>query len=147
MAIAVKSYICFASVIKCFGWTHRCQVICGWLYFLSVYCWMVILQGRKTAARVHPWSMIVRIASNPLLSGSAVIRSMVIIWNGRVSQPVVILYGRVRFGWIDFLFCWHVVHPLTYSAIHGVIWGHQNVLVTLSSVLSLPGWPAVGASW
>ena len=40
MAIAVKSYICFASVIKCFGWTHQCQVICGWLYFLSVYCWL-----------------------------------------------------------------------------------------------------------
>ena len=43
---------------------------------------MVVEQGRKIAAREHPWSTMVSMASYPLLSGSLVIRPMAMWENG-----------------------------------------------------------------
>src|SRR5712671_7571520 len=84
-----------------------------------------LVQGRKTAAREHPWSTMVRIESCRLDSGRPMIRSIAICWNGRAAGSVGILYigGGVR--WVTILFCWHVVHPWTYSAIQARMSGHQ----------------------
>src|SRR5712671_3557057 len=46
-----------------------------------------------------------------------------------------------------FLFCWHVAHPATYFVIQVRIPGHQYERETWVKVSSLPGCPAVGASW
>ena len=45
-------------------------------------------QGKKTAALKHPWSTIIRIALNPHLVGSPVIRSMVTVLNRSVLRVV-----------------------------------------------------------
>ena len=49
---------------------------------------MVISQGRKTAALEHQWSTIVKIALNPHLADSPVIRSMATVLNRSVSGVV-----------------------------------------------------------
>ena len=45
---------------------------------------IVVLHGRNTAAREHPWLTMVRMALWLHLSESLVIRSMATLWNGRV---------------------------------------------------------------
>src|SRR5229473_3477311 len=69
---------------------------------------IVVEHGRNKAAREHPWSTMVRMASFPLILGKPVIRSMAICWNGRESSGVVMQYrgilGRcVRFYFVDTL--------------------------------------------
>ena len=49
---------------------------------------MVVVQGKKTAALEHLWSTIIKIALNPCLVGSPVIKSMVIVLNRSVSGSV-----------------------------------------------------------
>src|SRR5712672_4132527 len=88
-------------------------------YTLSKYNWatpgpvIVVVQGRKTAAREHPWSTIVNTESCGPLGGSPVIRSRAICWKGSVSSGVGMRYSRVCVRWVMFLFCWHVAHPAT----------------------------------
>jgi len=60
----------------------------------------------------HPWSMIVNIASFPLIGGNPVIKSIAICWNGQVSDLVGIWYRGVLVWWVIILFCWHVAYPL-----------------------------------
>ena len=48
------------------------------------------LHGRKSAALEHPWSVIVRIVSYPLLQGSLVIKSIATVSNGSVFGLLVI---------------------------------------------------------
>src|SRR5712671_3513701 len=88
-------------------------------YTLSKYSWatpgpiIVVAQGRKTAAREHPWSTIVSIESCGPFGGSPVIRSRAICWNGRASSVVGIRYSGVFLRWVTFLFYWHTAHPAT----------------------------------
>ena len=56
------------------------------------------VHGKNTAALEHSWSTIVRIASCPLLGGSPIIRSIAIVWNGKVPIFVGIWYGGVSLG-------------------------------------------------
>src|SRR5216684_7418836 len=74
---------------------------------------IVVEHGRNRAAREHPWSTIVRMASFPLILGRPVIRSIAICWNGRESSRVVIWYKGILGRCVRFLFCWHVAHPAT----------------------------------
>ena len=76
---------------------------------------MVSLQGRKIAALVQLWSVIIKIVSCPLDSGSFTMKSIAMVWKGRVSGSAVI---RFRGGWFGFgfvLVIWHVAQPLMYS--------------------------------
>ena len=56
---------------------------------------MVVLHGRNTVAHEHPWSMMVRMALWLHLSGSPVIKSIAIFWNGRVLIWLGIRYTGV----------------------------------------------------
>src|SRR5258707_9672863 len=78
---------------------------------------IVVEHGRNRAALEHLWSTMVRMASLPLMFGRPVIRSMVICWNGREFSGVVIWYRGVLGRWVRFLFCWHVAHPVSLTAI------------------------------
>ena len=86
---------------------------------LSKYSWatpapvIVVLQGRKIAAREHPWSTMVRMALWLRLSGSPVIRSIAMLWNGRVPAWLGIRYVGILCRCVRILFCWQVAHPLT----------------------------------
>ena len=51
---------------------------------------IVFMQGRKMAALLQPWSMTVRIESNPFDSGRSVMRLKVMVWNGGTTSAVVI---------------------------------------------------------
>src|SRR5712671_2727703 len=79
-------------------------------------------------------------------SGSPMMRSMAICWNGRAAGSVGILYigGRVR--WVMILFCWHVAHPWTYSAIQARMSGHQYFRCVWAMVLSCLGCPVMRPS-
>src|SRR3984893_12768548 len=120
-------------------------------YTLSKYNWaisapvIVVLHGRKSAALVHPWSTIVRIASYPLLGGSCVIRSMATTSNGTAVIGTGIRYSGVAF-FGRFLFCWQTAHPSTYLRIHVSIPTQLWCRLTSVIVLSRPGCPAVGSS-
>ena len=61
---------------------------------------MVVAQGRKTAALKHPWSTMVKIALNPHLVGSPMIRSMVMVLNGSMSRVVGMQYIGVCHLWV-----------------------------------------------
>ena len=45
------------------------------------------------------------------------------------------------------LVAWHVAHPLMYSWMKVLIFGHQKSLATIMQVLSVPGCLAVVESW
>src|SRR3984893_12423961 len=106
---------------------------------------IVVLQGRKRAALVHPWSTMVRMASYPLLGGSWVIRSIAITSKGTAVTGTGIRYSGVAF-FGRFLFCWQTAHPSTYLRIHASIPSQLWCRLTKVIVLSLPGCPAVGSS-
>ena len=78
---------------------------------LSKYSWatpalvIVVLQGRKIAAREHPWSTIVRMALWLHRSGSPVMRSMATLWNGKVPVWLGIRYVGVFCRCMRILFC------------------------------------------
>src|SRR6266436_10034642 len=122
-------------------------------YTLSRYNWaipgpvIVVLQGRKIAPREHPWSTIVRMASFPWHIGNPVIRSIAILWKGSVFGVVGMRNKGVFVLWVWILFCWHVAHPLTYSAIQAFMPFQVVCAFALRIVSSRPGCPAVGWSW
>ena len=74
---------------------------------------MVVEQGKNTAALVHPWSTIVKMALLPWLLGSWVIRSMATTWKGNGVGAAGIWNRGVSLQCMKFLFCWHVAHPFT----------------------------------
>src|SRR5882757_962085 len=88
-------------------------------YTLLKYNWaipgpvIVVAQGRKTAAREHPWSTIVNIESCGPLGGDPVMRSKAICWNGSALSGVGMWYSGVHAQWVMFLFCWPTAHPPT----------------------------------
>src|SRR5258707_3749678 len=77
---------------------------------------IVVEHGRNRAAREHPWSTMVRMASFPLILGKPVIRSMAICWNGRESSGAVIRYRGILGRCVRVLFCCHTAHPGMQSA-------------------------------
>ena len=66
---------------------------------------MFIVHGRKIAALEHPWLTIVRMALNPHLLGSPVIRSIDTVWNGRVPGVVGIQYVGMGRLWVCTFVC------------------------------------------
>ena len=108
---------------------------------------MVVLQGRKMAALVHPWSTIVRMASLPRLGGRFVMRSMATVWKGRVPFLVDMRKDGICRGCVHILFCWHVAHPRMYYSVHFLNPGHQKCFSSRSMVRSQPECPLVGALW
>jgi len=75
---------------------------------------MVSLQGRKIAALVQSWSVIVKIVLCPLDSGSFMMKSIAIVWKGRASGSAVIGFKGGQFGFVFVLVIWHVAQPLMY---------------------------------
>ena len=76
---------------------------------------MSFLHGINFAALEHPWSMMVRILSNPCDGGRSVMRSIETYWNGPWSTAVSNRWrGAFRRGRLVFD-SWHLLHPLTYS--------------------------------
>ena len=71
-----------------------------------------VVHGRKIAALEHPWLTIVRIALKPCLLGSPVIRSIAMVWNGRVSGVVGMRYVGMGHLWVCTFVCWQMAHPL-----------------------------------
>src|SRR5712671_6248314 len=71
-------------------------------YTLSKYSWatpgpvIVVAQGRKMAAREHPWSTMVSTESCGPLGSSPVMRSRAICWNGSASSVVGMRYSGVH---------------------------------------------------
>ena len=51
---------------------------------------IVFVQGRKMAALLQPWLMIVRIESNPCDNGRSVMRSKEMVWNRGMTSAIVI---------------------------------------------------------
>ena len=106
-----------------------------------------MLQGRNTAAQEHPWSTMVRMASLSPCLGSPVIKSMATHWKGLALLIVGIRKRGIQALWVSILFCWQITHPLTYSVIYWVMYGHEYHSWTFQIVSSCPGWPARGWLW
>ena len=66
---------------------------------------MFVVHGRKIAALEHLWSTIVRIALKPHLLGSPVIRSIAMVWNGRVPGVVGMQYVGIGHLWVCTFVC------------------------------------------
>jgi hypothetical protein len=66
---------------------------------------IVVAHGRKMVARKHPWSTIVRIASQPQHGESPVIRSIDMLWKGSVPGSDRMWNTGVFFQCIKILFC------------------------------------------
>ena len=66
---------------------------------------MFVVHGRKIAALEHLWSTIVRMALNPRLLGSPVIRSIAMVRNGRVPGVVGMRYIGVGHLWVCVFVC------------------------------------------
>ena len=81
------------------------------LYTWLRYNWAIpgleifVVQGRKIAALEHPWSTIVRMVLKPHLLGSPVIRSIAMVWNGRVCGSVGIQYVGTCRLWVCTFIC------------------------------------------
>ena len=76
---------------------------------------IVSLQGIAISILVQSWSVMVKIESCPADSGSFTIKSIAIVWNGNAPVVGVIGFKGAFRGCMLTLFCWHWVHPLTYS--------------------------------
>ena len=86
---------------------------------------MVSLQGMKTDALEQSVSVMVRIVSNPPEGGNLVMKSMVIVSNGRVFSAGVIGNSGGRVGFVFTLVIWQVEHPRMYSVMKVLMFGHQ----------------------
>ena len=64
-----------------------------------------VVHGKKITALEHPWSTIVRIALKPHLLGSPVMRSIAMVWNGRVSGAVGMQYVGMGCLWVCTFVC------------------------------------------
>jgi hypothetical protein len=114
-------------------------------YILAIWGPVIVVEhGMNKAAREHPWSTIVRIASWPRLFGRPVMRSIATCEKGVASDGGGMRNNGVLTRCVRFLFCWHVAHPLTYSWIHVRAWGQWYCSVIFRVVSSLPGWPMSG---
>jgi len=76
---------------------------------------MVSLQGRKIAAFMQLWSVIIKMVSCPLDSGNLMMKSIAIVWKGRALGSAVIRFRGGQFGFVFVLVIWHVAQPLMYS--------------------------------
>ena len=72
---------------------------------------MVSLQGNSSAAFEQSWSVIVRIVSYPLLNGSFVIKSIVIVPKGTSGCSAEIGDGGGFSPVVLGLLLWQVAHP------------------------------------
>ena len=75
---------------------------------------MVSLQGRNIAAFMQSWSVIVKIVSCSLDSGSFTMKSIAIVWKGRASGSAVIGFRGGQFGFVFVFVIWHVAQSLMY---------------------------------
>ena len=66
---------------------------------------IVSLQGITISIFVQLWSVMVKMESYPANSGSFMIKSMDIVWNGRAPIVGMIGFKGAFRGWVFVLFC------------------------------------------
>ena len=99
---------------------------------------MVLVHGVSMIVLVH-LSVHTRIASYLFEGGRSVMKSMVIVSNGRSGISVGCRGSQV--GCVIFLVSWHVAHPSTKFFTKMDMPGHQKLRWTISKVLNRPGCP------
>src|ERR1700761_6182312 len=102
---------------------------------------MVSQQGTKCVIFVHPWSVMVSIASYPFELGNLVMKSSATTSNGVVLSWGYMGCSGAFVGRLLTLCRWHSPHPRTYSATSRRSPGHQYPRSTKSTVLAIPGCP------
>ena len=108
---------------------------------------MVCLQGRKIAALVQAWSVMVRMESYLFEGGKSTMRSYAMVSKGCAFGLVMMGYIETL-GFVVFaLVSWHLGQPLTYCVTNLFMSGHQYSCLIVKSVFEIPGCLAVMWSW
>ena len=79
--------------------------ICGKNSLATPSAVIVSLQGIVISIFVQSWSVMVKIESYPADSGSFMMKSMDMVWNGKAPIVGVIRFRGVFWGWVFALFC------------------------------------------
>src|SRR6266571_2272706 len=104
------------------------------------------LHGMNITALLQSWSITVSIKSYPCDTGNLVMKSSATVSKGIASGRGNMGCSGALVGRVFILFCWHSVHPFTYSTTSFRMFGHQYLWQINWFVLLIPRCPYTGES-